>query len=132
MRFNSLIKLTFLLLVLFALGCGENTISSSGKVSYKGKPVTSGSLVFAPLENSGKPATCEVGADGTFSVEGVTPGKNRVSYSPGGEADKHGELKSEFKGLITETSDVTVSEGSSIELTLVKGSVTKGGSAHSQ
>lgn len=133
MCFSNIIKFTLILFAVFTLGCGAKTVSSTGKVSYKGKPVTSGSLVFAPVGTAGKPATCDIGADGTFSIDGVTAGKNKVSYSASGEADEHGEVKSEFKGLVTETSDVTVEEGSSLELTLVKGSGTSGGSgAHKQ
>ncbi len=66
-------------------GCGRsgNELAPiGGKVAYRGKPLTFGSVMFLP--KSGPPATGAIQSDGTFSMttrglgEGASVGKNRV------------------------------------------------------
>jgi hypothetical protein len=67
------------------LGCGDDSSSISGKVTYKGEAVRGGSLIFAPAgdaKNPGKPALAELNADGTYTAPAAVPGKNKVIYTP--------------------------------------------------
>ena len=57
-------------LLLVASGCGTGTATISGKVSYKGRPVTSGGIVV--LNPDGRTiAKGTIQSDGTYSVDGV-------------------------------------------------------------
>jgi hypothetical protein len=72
---------------LVATGCGGSnpkTIKVTGKVSYKGKPVTQGSITFQPAHPTegglSRPARGDIGSDGTYELstfetgDGVMPG----------------------------------------------------------
>ncbi len=83
------------LLALSSIGCGggnsrPNNVSISGKVAYaNGKPLTSGMIVFNPLEEGEEAPLAPIQQDGsfTFSGAGVAPGEYRVSLAqPEGEA----------------------------------------------
>ena len=67
-------------LVLFLTGCGGGnslaTASVSGAVTYKGKPVTGGSVVFYPA--SGTPYSAVIAADGTYAVSDIPTGEEVV------------------------------------------------------
>src|SRR5690606_587041 len=77
-------------------GCdgGEfSTAPVSGKVVMNGQPVTEGNITFSPIaegnsELSGKPASGDIGSDGTFTLstygenDGAVVGKHRVIFSP--------------------------------------------------
>jgi hypothetical protein len=73
-----------LVVVASASGCGKNRPLApiTGKVTYRGKPLTFGTVVFQPP--SGQPATGAIQPDGTFQLttrgegEGAVVGKNRV------------------------------------------------------
>ena len=72
-----------LLLVVFG-GCGGNTPSVSvsttpvkGKVTYKGQPLTGGTISFEP-ENSGREAFGDIKSDGTFELTTYKPGDGAV------------------------------------------------------
>ncbi|MFI5455842.1 MAG: hypothetical protein ACHRXM_10365 [Isosphaerales bacterium] len=72
-------------------GCGppEGTlaplISVKGKVTYKGQPLTKGTVLFEPADGYGRPATGKLQSDGTFELttlkegDGVVAGHHRVS-----------------------------------------------------
>jgi len=75
-----------------AAGCGGGLTPVSGKVTYQGKPVTGGSLVFSPIATAGekepgKSGSADIGSDGSFSVstnkpgDGLRPGKYRVIFN---------------------------------------------------
>ena len=67
-----------LLLVLLAGvgGCGR-TAKVTGKVSYQGRPVTYGSVIFIDgTKAAGRMGV--IGADGSYTVEGVTPGNVEI------------------------------------------------------
>jgi hypothetical protein len=87
-----------LALVAFTVaGCsGEappDTVPVSGKVTYKGNPVTSGQVLFQPMQAVGeaattglvRPAVGTIGSDGRYSMksfgegEGVLPGEYEVA-----------------------------------------------------
>src|SRR5262245_400924 len=81
-----------LVLGMAVAGCGGTTASVSGKVLYKGKPVTGGDLSFSPIaegtKEPGKPAAGVVRPDGSYYLgtyhrsDGAVIGKHRVSYIP--------------------------------------------------
>jgi hypothetical protein len=74
-------------------GCGANgsgTLPSllpvKGKVTFKGQPVTTGTVRFEP-DDYGRPATGKLQSDGTYVLttlkegDGVVPGHHRVSIT---------------------------------------------------
>ncbi len=68
-------------LALCACGCGGATVS--GKVTYQGRPVTSGSVIILGADRQARSGVIE--ADGSYAVEGVTPGEVKigvVSHDP--------------------------------------------------
>jgi len=76
-----------------APGCGapeaaarlSTTVPVSGKVTYKGKPLTRGTIAFEP--DAGREAHGEIGPDGAYSLstfaknDGAVAGVHRVSIS---------------------------------------------------
>jgi hypothetical protein len=76
-----------LAIAIVAAGCGNhrNLAFVSGKVTYHGKPLQFGSVMFQP--ESGQPATAAIQPDGTFTMatrgegDGASVGKNRVRVS---------------------------------------------------
>src|SRR4051812_44690714 len=65
------------LLVLGVSGCG-GTATVSGKVTYNGRPVTSGTVVF--MDADGRPSPpAYIQADGTYSASNVPVGAVRVA-----------------------------------------------------
>jgi hypothetical protein len=60
-------------------GCGgsSKTAVVSGKVSYKGRPVTGGTIKFIPADN-GPPSLGPINPDGTFSFGGVPFGTMQI------------------------------------------------------
>jgi hypothetical protein len=86
------IHLMVLITIVGLAGCSDSlprTIRVEGQVTYGGKPVTSGTVAFMPLETPGqiepRPATGALRADGTYQLAcyrakaGVLPGKYAVS-----------------------------------------------------
>ena len=84
---------------LFCSGCGPGfpeTADVSGRVTYAGKPVPEGRVLFWPEE--GRPAMGEINPDGTYHLttfaegDGATPGTHKVTikatrvHFPGGGA----------------------------------------------
>jgi hypothetical protein len=57
-------------------GCGK-TARVTGKVSYQGRDVVYGSVVFLGADN--KAHSGVIGPDGTYTVEGVPPGEAKIS-----------------------------------------------------
>ncbi len=73
------------------IGCGASgsgtmpsLVPVTGKVTFKGQPLTTGTVRFEP-EDYGRPATGKLQPDGTFALttlkegDGVVPGHHRVS-----------------------------------------------------
>jgi hypothetical protein len=73
-----LIRVSPLLVVGIFLGCGTKTASVSGKVTYQGKTLTSGTVTFysqdAKLQGSGN-----IGSDGTYTVTRAPVGKVKAT-----------------------------------------------------
>jgi hypothetical protein len=80
-------------LLLFAAGCGKQESSTltqvSGKVSYRGAPLSSGTIVFIPdaaRGSSGPPVWAEIGHDGGYQLKtgnrvGISAGRYRVTVA---------------------------------------------------
>ena len=67
-----------LVLAAAAGGCGRSTATLSGTVTYRGRPVTSGEVVF--LAADGRTAAhAPIGPDGRYTVPGVPLGEARVA-----------------------------------------------------
>jgi hypothetical protein len=61
--------------LLLSAGCGPsrpNTASVSGRVTFQGKPVTEGTIVFQP--ENGRPGMSQIGPDGSYSLRTFDPG----------------------------------------------------------
>jgi len=120
----------------FLVGCGGggNTTTVSGTVTFKGKKVNSGSLTFLPQstqdETAGKPAAGVVKEDGSFQIEGVFVGKNKVTYTSSG-SDPSKELtlkpgesapKAPYDGLSPKTDQIEITSGAAeFQIELVDG-----------
>jgi hypothetical protein len=68
-----------LVLIIAVAGCGEaapSTYPVTGKVSYQGKPLPLGVVMF--ISKTGPAAAANIGPDGTYRLDAV-PGKHRVS-----------------------------------------------------
>jgi hypothetical protein len=81
------------LLAAVCWGCGPggggrapDLIPVKGKVSYKGRPLTKGTVTFEP-DGFGRPARGDLQADGTFVLttlkegDGVVAGEHRISIT---------------------------------------------------
>jgi len=84
---TSLVIMVVALCTLSWSGCGPNrpeTASVSGKVTYQGKPVTTGRIVFHP-DDGRRPAMAAIEPDGSYklttfdSEDGAMLGKHRVT-----------------------------------------------------
>jgi hypothetical protein len=64
------------------VGCGSpsDTISVNGKVSYRGEPLTNGSVTFFP--QSGRPASAPLANEGHYQIE-LPPGTYQVTITVG-------------------------------------------------
>lgn len=108
-------------LTLFLAGCRSEN-SFAGKVTYQGKEVTGGSLVFAPDSEDlapGKPITVLVEADGNYRVSRAPGRRLRVTYEaptlpmPEGREPRPGESppQSPFAGLVPKQDRIEVGSG---------------------
>jgi hypothetical protein len=80
-------------LALVAAGCGGGTPDGltpvSGKISFKGRPLSSGTIVFVPDQErgtNGELARGEIQADGSYRLKcgdlpGTVPGWHRVTVT---------------------------------------------------
>jgi len=130
--FFSFLSVALLATLLGCTGGGAPTGKVAGQVTFDGKPVTSGSLTFAPASGTvGKPAVGAVKADGSYSLttyaagDGAVIGRHKVIYSPSAgestqqegqipEPGKHDEAKPAevpFSGLVPKESQVEVKAG---------------------
>lgn len=70
---------SILLAALLTAGCGGNTVSVSGKVTYQGKPLSYGTVVL--IDSASLPKSGTIQPDGTFTVAGVTTGPAKIAVS---------------------------------------------------
>jgi hypothetical protein len=132
-----------LVVVTAAIGCGGGSDNPavapvSGKVTYNGQPVNGGVVQFTPISSGGKgpvgkPATGNVGADGTFKLssygdgDGAVVGKHKVAYAPPVlpvDEKTHTEnskpVKGPFDGLMPSKADQEVKAGpNTIDIDLI-------------
>jgi hypothetical protein len=66
-----------LLMLLAAVGCGGSTALVTGKVTYKGEPLTSGSVVF--YGDNGKVDSGLLDADGNYTIARAPVGVVKVA-----------------------------------------------------
>ena len=101
-------------------GCGSDagayvgsTVPVKGKVTYKGKPLTQGEIVFEP-DSGGREAHGAIGPDGGFELttfnkgDGAVPGTHRVAVS--GTSKKDG-VPLKYKNVSSSKVEVEVAEG---------------------
>jgi hypothetical protein len=70
-----------LVLLVVLSGCGSGTATVNGKVTYRGRPVTSGSVIVVNADGTAESGVIQ--PDGTYSVEGVKRGWVKVGvFSP--------------------------------------------------
>ena len=67
-----------LVLAAAAGGCGRSTATLSGTVTYRGRPVTSGEVVFLSQDGTAS-AHAPIRPDGHYTVTGVRAGTARVA-----------------------------------------------------
>src|SRR5438132_9466479 len=63
------------LLLIIACGC-DGTATVQGKVSYRGRPVTYGSVLFVSSDRTTRSGV--LASDGSYTVEGVHPGEVKI------------------------------------------------------
>lgn len=133
--------LTALALLVSLSGCSDSggfaVAPVRGKVTFDGQPVQGGVITFRPVaaqadasREAGKPASGEVGNDGTFVLstygtqDGAVVGRHQVSYTPmskGAESYEDTPEPSPYIGLVPESAEVEVQSGANqIEIKLVK------------
>jgi hypothetical protein len=117
------------LLLCSAVGCGGYDMAPvKGKVSFAGRPLTSGTIVFSPSEadEDAPNSTGEIQPDGTFELEdGAMVGKHTVTVVGNAAAfeedsEEEEDNESPFAAVTPVTATATVASGDnelSIELT---------------
>jgi len=72
------------------------TVPAAGTVTYQGKPLTKGSILFRPEDENGRPASGTISEDGRFTLttfnegDGAVPGKHLVGVVVTEETMKKG------------------------------------------
>jgi hypothetical protein len=110
MRGTTLSSLHWAAMVTFAIaaaGCGSREPASvHGTVTYNGRPITSGTLTLMGPDN--KVATSNIGPDGSYAIDSITPGKVLVAvYSPDPVATLSPEFRAARAGRTPVKSQVT-------------------------
>ncbi len=86
----------FLAIGAVVAGCGENrpvTCPVHGKVTYQGKPVPRGTVLFNPVDPTQPPARGMIASDGTYELttfragDGAVPGKHKIVINATTEVD---------------------------------------------
>jgi len=135
-----------LALALVTTGCGGGDANMpklgkvSGKVTYKGQPVTSGHIVFTPAAGkggeTGQTATGEINSDGTYSMttfntgDGAILGQHVVTVTVRekgsedmGKPDAQGRINYSLPKAVTPTKYSSV-ESSPLRCTVVESGTT--------
>jgi hypothetical protein len=85
-----------LLLALAAAGCSGATGKLSGKISYNGKPLAVGSVLFIGVD--AQPRTAWIEADGSYQFNDVPVGEAKLAvYSPDPDLAKRISLKTKTR-----------------------------------
>lgn len=109
------------LVLLPCWGCGSNaapqgvpTVPVKGKITYKGKPLTQGSITFEP--DYGREAHGAIHPDGTFELttykdgDGAVPGVHRFAVSGTGTRGREA-VPLKFRNTSSSNVEVEVKEG---------------------
>jgi hypothetical protein len=136
-RWEEVAKLGFSAVLTMSLFCGcsggdagqKPTAKVSGTVTFDGKPVSGGTLIFSPITpeggkqtEAGKSGQATITSSGTYVVttysdgDGAVVGKHRVLFSappaPAPSGDAHAQpAASPYAGLSPKDAEVTVSKG---------------------
>jgi len=96
------------LIVLAGLaGCGSNTATVSGKVTYQGRPVTSGTVIA--LNPDGTAKSWVILPDSTYMIEGVQKGHVKFGvFSP--DPVRATSILKGKKGVAKESADTKAAE----------------------
>ena len=70
---------TWVTLACLIAGCGGGSGDVTGKVSFKGKSVASGSVVL--IGSDGSPRYCDIQPDGTYRFTGVPAGEAKLGVN---------------------------------------------------
>jgi hypothetical protein len=70
-----------LLLVVVLSGCGASVARVSGKVTYQGKDLTSGTVNFIGPDNKVAPDSAIIQPDGTYTAGKVPIGANKITVT---------------------------------------------------
>jgi hypothetical protein len=77
--------LLFLPLFVLAGGCGKGSVGTlSGKVSYKGQPLTGGTVFFFPEKSKTGNFAAPIKEDGSYKITNLPLGLAKVSIETGG------------------------------------------------
>jgi hypothetical protein len=71
------IRCSLMLVLLTLAGCGSGTGEVTGRVTFRGKPVVSGSVVMMGADN--KLVSCPLDAEGCYAMNGVPLGTVQVA-----------------------------------------------------
>ena len=74
-------------LAILVAGCGGSQTQLSGKVTYKGEPVTGGSINLVPTAGGAGSVPANITREGTYAVAPVPPGTYTVTVET--ESIKH-------------------------------------------
>ena len=103
-------------------GCGSDaahhtapTVPVKGRITYKGRPLTQGTVVFEPAD-IGREAHGDVQSDGTFVLstfkegDGAVPGLHRVAVSGNPKAGKEA-VPLKYRNPSSSKTEIEVTEG---------------------
>jgi hypothetical protein len=79
---RALFGLALCALLVIVVGCNKVSQPKTeikGKVTYKGAPLPGGNMAFYSATPGSAAVTCAINPDGTFLVNGVTVGQNKVT-----------------------------------------------------
>ena len=81
-RFRVVVGWVLVLVLILLTGCNRNNRKNlilTGKVNYKGQPVTGGTLTLLPTDGKTPKANTQISGDGTYSIVPPTLGEMKVA-----------------------------------------------------
>lgn len=108
------------LVLLLCWGCGSSegpfagaTVPVQGKVTFRGKPLSQGQIVFEP-DSAGREAHGSINSDGTFELttykqgDGAVPGTHRVAVTGTSQKDR---IPAKYQSIGSSKTEIEVAEG---------------------